>query len=435
MPEAITHRRVLAIALPIVLSNATVPLLGLVDTGVVGQLGPPEPIAAVGLGAVVLGALYWVFGFLRMGITGLTAQAIGRGDDDESARLLLRGLLVAGVGGLGLIVLQLPLFWGALAMSKPSPEVAELTRSYMCVRIWAAPAPIGLYAITGWLIAAERTRAVLLLQLWTNGVNMGLDLLFVFGLGAGVEGVAWATVIAELTGLGLGLWLCRAALARAWQNSWAAIFDRSSLLHMTVVNSDIMIRSLLLQAIFLSFVFLGSRMSTLHLAANQILLHFLEVTAYGLDGFALAAETLVGQAHGARNRAKLRRAAVVTSLWGAAISVVLSVVFLVAGASIIDLIAKDPGVRAAAREFLPYMAAAPVLGVASWMLDGIFIGATRARDMRNMMALSTGVYAVSVVALLPLLGNHGLWIALLISFVARGVMLGLRYPALEASST
>lgn len=429
MADRLTHRRVLAIALPIVISNVTVPLLGLVDTGVVGQMGAPEPIGAVGIGAVILTAIYWIFGFLRMGMTGLTAQAGGRGDGVEVAALLWRGLGIGALAGLGLIALQGPLIAGGFALSPASEGVEHLARGYMQVRIWSAPAAIALYAINGWLIAQERTAAVLGLQVWMNGINIGLDLLFVLGLHWGVRGVAWATFAAEWSALALGLWLCRGALAARVPR--ARLFDGARLRQMTVVNTDILIRSVLLQAIFVSFLLLGARFGDVQLAANQVLLQFLHVTAFALDGFAFAAEALVGQAMGAGDRAALRRAGVLAALWGVGICVALATGFALAGGWGIDMMTTAPEVRAAARLYLPYMVAAPLAGCAAWMLDGIFIGATRTRDMRNMMVVSALVYVVAVVPLAGAFGNHGLWGALLISFLARGATLGLRYPALE----
>ena len=430
----ITHRRVLNVALPIVLANATVPILGAVDTAVVGQMGQAAPIGAVGLGAVILTALYWIFGFLRMGTTGLAAQAQGAGQAGEVAALLTRVLMIGAVAGLAVIALQGALFAGAFLLAPASAEVEAMARDYMQIRVMSAPAAIALYGVTGWLIALERTRAVLVIQLWMNGANIVLDLWFVLGLGWGVEGVAWATFLAEWSGLALGLWFCRAAFrVPAWRD-WARVFDRVALARMMAVNTDILIRSLLLQGIFLSFLFLAAGEGDVVLAANQVLLQFLHITAYALDGFAFAAEALVGQAMGARNRAGLRRSAVLASLWGAGSVVVLALAFALAGGMIVDLMTTAPDVRAVAREYLPWMVAAPLLGLAPWMLDGIFIGATRTRDMRDMMVVSFAVYGAAVLMLLPLMGNHGLWAALLISFVARGVTLGLRYPALEAGA-
>ncbi len=430
----ITHKRVLAVALPIVLSNATVPVLGIVDTGVVGQMGLAAPIGAVGLGAIILTALYWVFGFLRMGTTGFASQALGRGDTAEVAAILSRALGIAAVAGLAITALQLPLFAAAFALSPASAEVEGLARTYMGIRVWSAPALIGLYAITGWLIAAERTRGVLVIQLVMNGLNIGLDLWFVLGLGWGVAGVATATVIAEWSGLALGLWLCRDAFATPAWRDWARVADPVRLRRFASVNTDILLRSLMLQAMFLSFVFWGARFGDVRLAANHILLQFLEITAFALDGFAFAAETFVGQALGAARRDRLRRSALLCAIWGGATGLALAAAFALAGGAIVDVMTTAEPVRAEARVYLPWMVAAPVLGAAAWILDGIFIGATRSREMRDMMALSLAIYVVALVLLAPMLGNHGLWMALSISFVARGATLGWRYPALEASA-
>jgi MATE family multidrug resistance protein len=429
----VTHARVLKIALPIVLSNATVPILGAVDTAVVGQMGAAAPIGAVGIGAIILSAVYWIFGFLRMGTTGLAAQAHGAGDGAEVAALLTRVLMIGGAAGLAMIVLQWAIFAGAFALAPASAEVEALARDYMGIRVWSAPAAIALYGVTGWLIALERTRAVLAIQLWMNGVNIVLDLWFVLGLGWGVSGVAFATFLAEWSGLALGLWFCRAALAAPAARAWAMVFDRVRLMRMASVNGDILIRSVLLQAIFVSFLFLGAGLGDVQLAANQVLLQFLNITAYALDGFAFAAEALVGQAAGAGARVRFRRGAVLASVWGAGSSLGMALAFALAGGAIIDTMTTADPVRAAARDYLPWMVAAPLVGVAAWMLDGIFIGATRTRDMRNMMAVSAAIYAGASALLLPAYGNHGLWAALLISFVARGATLGLRYPALERS--
>ena len=430
-PVPITHRRVLKIALPIVLSNATVPILGAVDTGVVGQLGEAAPIGAVAIGAVILSTVYWIFGFLRMGTTGLVGQADGAGDNAEVSALLSRALMIAGAAGLALILLQPLLFSAAFNLSPASDEVETLAAAYLGIRIWSAPAAISIYALTGWLVAMERTSAVFWVQLVMNGINIVLDLWFVLGLGWGVQGVAVATVISEVTGAALGLWFCRAAFAQPDWRDWPRVFDRARLIRMALVNTDILIRSALILGIFTSFAFLGAGFGDVTLAANQVLMQFLSITAHAMDGFAFAAEALVARAVGRGDVARLRRSALLTSSWGMGSSVALALAFAMGGPWIIDLMAKDPEVQTAARVFLPWMVAAPVLGLASWMLDGIFVGATRSADMRNMMALSFALYVLAVLALMPVFGNHGLWAALLVSFVARGVTLGLRYPSLE----
>lgn len=430
----ISHHRVLKIALPIVISNTTVPILGAVDTGVVGQLGPAAPIGAIGLGAVVLTSIYWIFGFLRMGTAGLTAQAKGAEQGDEVAALLSRSLLIGFAGGVLLIALQVPLFGVAFQLSPATAEVETLARTYLSIRILSAPAAIAIYGITGWLIAQERTRGVLLMQLWMNGLNIALDVLFVLHFQFGVTGVAVATFLAEYSGLALGLWLCRDVFAGSAWNNLSRIFDIERLKHMALVNRDIMIRSIFIQAALVSFLFYGAAFGDVTLAANQILLQFIHINAYALDGFASAAETLVGQAYGAANRMNLRRSAALTFFWATVSAAVLSAIFAVFGESIIDLMSVDPELRALTRDYLIYMIIAPFAGVAAFIFDGIFIGATRARDMRNTMITSFGVFMLIIWALLPRLENHGLWISLLIFFVVRGVALGLRYPSLEKSA-
>lgn len=430
---ALTHRRILNIAVPVVLGNITVPLLGLVDTGVVGQMGLATPIGAVGIGAVILTGLYWIFGFLRMGTTGFAAQAIGAGDGAENASILIRALGIAAMGGLAIIILQTPLFAFGFWLSPASNEVEVLARAYMQIRVWSAPFLIATFAITGWLVAAERTRDILVIQLLMNGVNIGLDLLFVLGLGWGVQGVAVATVIAEISGCGLGLWYCRAAFEGAPWRDRARLLDSAKLKRFASVNADIMIRSLLLQSIFMSFLFFGAGYGDTRLAANHILLQFLTVTAHAMDGFAFAAESLVGQAMGAKKRAAFRRAAVLVSCWCFGAGLLLALMFWVFGGTIIDWLTTASDVRRAARDYLFYMALTPLLSAAPFMLDGIFIGATRTRDMRNMMVMSTVIYFAAVLILAPVFDNHGLWIALLISFAARGITLGWKYPALERS--
>ena len=427
----ITHKRVLSIALPIVISNATVPLLGAVDTGVIGQLGGAAPIGAVGIGAIILGALYWIFGFLRMGTVGLTSQALGGGEPQEVRALFFRSIGIGVLAGTAFITFQIPIFAGAFWIAPASAEVEGLARAYMSIRVWSAPAAIAIYGLSGWLIAQERTRAVLMVQLFMNVTNIILDFWFVLGLGLGVEGVAAATLIAEWGGLGLGLYLCRQAFRGLALSLWQQIVNRRRLIHMMQVNGDILIRSVLLQAGFVSFLFFGAELGDVTLAANQVLLQFVYLASYAMDGFVFAAESLVGQAMGARAVAQLRRGASVTAVWAFGSALVLAAGFWIVGPFVIDVMAKDPAVQAAVRLYLPHMVAAPLLGALAWMLDGVFIGATRTQDMRNMMILSFLGYCGLVLLLLPSFGNHGLWMAMNGFFILRGASLAVRYPALE----
>ena len=429
----LTHKRVLGVAIPIVLANATIPILGAVDTGVVGQMGLAVPIGAVGIGAIIISAIYWLFGFLRMGTTGLTAQAIGSNDHSETSALLVRGILIGLGAGLVLIMTQIPLFSAALGIAPASFEVESLAQEYLKIRVYSAPAAIAIFGITGWLIANERTRAVLVLMLLINSINIVLDFVFVLRLGWGVEGVAYATLIAEWSGLFFGLWLARKGFKNGYWRNWSQIFDRARLTKMAKVNSDILIRSVLLEIAFVSFLFLGSSFDDATLAANQVLIQFLNITAYAMDGFAFAAEALVGKALGAKNRLIFRRSAVMTSQWGFGSVVVMALAFYVFGNTIINVMTTAEDVRAVSYEYLPWMVLAPLVGAAAWMLDGIFIGATRTADMRNMMFISFCVYLIALALLLPKYGNHGLWASLIIFSIARGVTLAYKYPKLEAS--
>ncbi len=429
---AITHGRVLRIAGPIVLANATVPLLGAVDTAVVGQLGDPTSLGAVGIGAAILAMLYWAFGFLRMSTSGLAAQAQGAGDMGERSAVLMRALILGGLAGLALILAQAALFAGAFALSPASTGVETLARDYLAIRIWGAPATIALYALTGWLVGLERTRGVLVLQLWQNGLNIVLDLWFVLGLGWGVSGVAAATLIAEWTGLILGLWLARDAFGPAVRDGLARLRDRLALRRMFSASRDIMVRTILLQLSFTSFVFLGARFGDVPLAANQVLLQFLAITAYALDGFAFAAEALVGQAIGARSAGKTRAAGRIAMQWGFGGAVALAAVFALFGPGIIDLMTTSPDVREAARVYLPWLVAAPLIGVAAWIYDGIFIGALLTGDMVRAMFASVTVYGVAICILVPLAGNHGLWAALMVLNGTRTLTLWRLYPKVLA---
>jgi MATE family multidrug resistance protein len=334
-----------------------------------------------------------------------------------------------------LVVLQGVMLRGAFALSPASAQVEGLARQYLGIRIWGAPATIALFAVTGWLIALERTRAVLVIQVVMNGLNVGLDLWFVLHLGWGVPGVATATLIAEWSGLALGLWLCRDAFGPVLRAAWARVGDRAALWLMFTVNRDILIRSMALQLCYVTFVFLGARFGDVTLAANQVLMLFLELTAYALDGFAFAAEALVGQSIGARLPAQTRRAAVLTSQWGVGGAVLMGLTFWLAGPAIIDLMTTAPDVRAESRTYLLWFAESPVIGISAWMLDGSFIGATLTQAMRRAALQSVAVYAVAVVVLVPGLGNHGLWAALMVLNVTRAITLGLRFSQVAAKAS
>ena len=429
----ITSRRILRIALPILFSNATIPILGAVDTGVIGQLGDPAAIGAVGIGAIIISAIYWVFGFLRMGTVGLTSQAYGAKDFMEVDALLGRCLIVGFSAGLIIILIQSVAFQLALNISPASKEVELFASKYIEIRIFSAPAAIALFGITGWLIALERTKSILLVQLFMNGLNVILDILLVNHFELGIQGVAYASLVAEWCGFILGLYLCRDRLVAKGFLNFLQIFDKKRLTNMVNVNIDILIRSLLLQMAIISFLFIGSDFGDLALASNQILLQFIHIVSYALDGFAHAAETLVGQSVGARDRRSFRQAAILTTIWAGLICIIFVMFFLIFGGHLIDLMTVSPEVRLEARKYLPYLSILPLIGLFSYMLDGIFIGATRTRDMRNMMFISFLGYVLVLFLLIPNFENHGLWFGLMALYILRAVTLSLKYPALEAS--
>ena len=429
----ITHKRILAISIPIILSNVTIPLLGVVDTAVIGQLGKVAPIGAVGIGALIISAIYWIFGFLRMGTTGLTAQAVGKKDNQEIIALLSRTLLIGITAGLVLILINDFIFWGSFKVSPASEEVENLAYSYMKIRIYSAPAAISIFGILGWLIAQERTRMVLLLQLWMNGSNILLDFLFVIGFNWGVEGVALATVIAEVSFFFLGIFICRSAfIGSAWR-SFHLVLNKAKISKMAVVNFDILIRSMFLQAAFILFMFLSSDINDEILAINQILLQFLSISAYALDGFAFSAEALIGQAFGAKSVKSLRKVSIFATFWAFLAAIVLTLCFYFGSDFLIVLMTSSEELRANAQVYVYWVIVAPILAAPAFILDGIFIGATRTKDMRNCMIISFGIYCLVVWLLYEPFGNQGLWAALMVMFIVRAVTLFFQYFSIERS--
>ena len=432
-PIPVTHRTVLAIAVPVVLSNLTTPLLGLADTAVMGQLGGPQYIGAVAVGGLIFNFMFWAFGFLRMGTTGFTAQAYGADDGDEVRAALGRALVLAGVAGIALIVLQWPFEQIAFWLIDGSADVEALAGDYYAIRIWSAPAALTNFALLGWFIGLQRARTALVLQLILNGVNIGLDVFFVIGLGWGVAGVALGTMIAEVTAAGCGLALAAMSL-RGIAGGWSrtALLDWPRLARTIIVNRDIMARTLLLMFAFAFFVAQSAVAGNVALAANAVLMQFVFFAAFFLDGFAFAAEALVGQALGAKTRRAFDQAIKLSSLWSGGFAVLLSLGFGILGPWFIDFLTIDLAVRAAARDYLWWAAILPVVSFACYQLDGVFIGATRTADMRDAAVLSLAVFLIVWWALLPF-GNHGLWAALMIFNAVRAIFLGRYYPALARS--
>lgn len=426
------HGAVWRLAVPIMLSNLTVPLPGLADAVLMGHLDEPRFLAGVALGAMVFNTVYWAFVFLKKSTSGLAAQALGREAGGESRLVLARALVIAGAIGVALVILQFPILAAALALIEGSPAAEEVASRYVLIRIWGAPAFMATMALTGWFIGMQDTRTVLLLQVLLNGLNILLDIAFVLGLGLDADGVAAATVLAEYIALAAGLLLVRRRLARLpGRLERAALLEPEPLRRLLAINRDIFIRTLCLVFALAFFTAQGARQGDAVLAANAVLQNFIHLMAFGLDGVSNAAEALVGRAVGAGRRAALRRAVVLCAQSAFVLSLAFAAVYGLAGPLIVAGISDQPAIRATAADYLFWMALAPPIAVWSFLFDGVFIGATRARDMRNTMLVSVALYLVAWAVLMPPFGNDGLWAAFLILFAARGVTLALRYPALE----
>lgn len=426
--------RVWALAGPIIISNLSTPLLGAVDTAVVGHLPDPAYIGAVAIGAVIFNFLFWGFGFLRMGTTGFTAQAFGAGNPAEIRASLARPLLLAIALGTLVLLLQTPIGLFAFSLLEASAEVEGFAQSYYEIRIWSAPAALLNYAMLGWLLGIRRAKAVLLLQVALNATNIVLDLVFVVGFGWAIEGVAYASVIAEYGAALLGMAIIGrhlGGLGGAWD--LARVLDRGRLIALFKVNADILVRTLCLIAAFAYLTARGAEMGDLILAANAILMQLQGFLSYGLDGFAHAAEILAGNALGARSRPAFRAAVKTSTLWALGLAALFTAIYGLLGPSIVALFTNIEAVRETANVYLPWMVLSPLISIWGFQLDGIFIGATRTADMRNAMLVSLAVLLVGCWLLIPPLGNHGLWLAFTIFAAARGITLAVYYPRLERS--
>ena len=419
-----TDRRLWALAWPLMLTNLTVPLLGLVDTAVLGHLESPEYLGAVAVGANLFSILYWTFGFMRMGTTGLAAQAWGRKDEFAQIALLLRSLLLAVGIGLVLILCHQPLIRTALMLMNPSERVTELASAYATIRIWSAPAVLCQYTLVGWLIGTQTPKGPMVMLIVANGLNIILDVLFVTVLGWNSAGVAIATVMAEYSAAGVGIYLVLNKMP-AGQRLTRALFGRAGdYAAILRVNRYIMVRTIALLLVLAFFTAQGARQGDTILAANAVLITFLLVISNGLDGFANAAEALIGEAVGQGDRGQFRRVfrvALRWSLWG---SVLLTIAFVLGGRSLINLLTGIEEVRLTAWTYLPWLWALPLTAVWGFLLDGVFIGATRTRDMQNTMLASAGLVFLPVWWLTTDWGNHGLWFALISLMLARALSMG-----------
>jgi MATE family multidrug resistance protein len=432
----VTHRGVLAIALPMTLAYLTTPLVGAVSLAVVGQLGDPALVGGVSIGGLIFDIAFSTFNFLRSGTTGLAAQALGAGYREELMAIFWRALLMAVAIGVVILLLQAPILRLALSLIGGSAAVQAATQNYWQIRVLAAPMSLANYAILGWLIGLGRAGYGLVLQLVLNGVNITISVVLVHLLHFGVAGVGWASVAAESAAALIGLSLVMRLGRREPVPTLARIAEGNALRRMVAVNRDIMIRSFALLFAFAFFTAQSARAGDIVLAANEILFNLTIVAAYLLDGLAAAAEQLAGRAIGARHRPAFDRAMRLAIGWGYGVAAAASLFLWLAGPLLIDLMTTSPGVRDAARDFLPLAALVPLVGTLAYQMDGIFIGATWSTDMRNMMLLSLVAYLAMWRLLAEPLGVAGLWLALLTFIGLRGLTLlwrsrtriGLAFP-------
>ena len=439
IPDSISYRYLLQKAWPIILANASVPLLGLVDTAVIGNVGSITDLGAIAFGALIFSFVYWSFGFLRMGTTGFAAQASGAGDEQEVRAVLGRALLIAVCLGMALILIKWPIGLAAFSLLDGSAPVEIVAQSYFDIRIWGAPATLSTFALMGLLIGLGKSRTLLIVQLFLNGLNILLDVWFAGILGWGASGIALGTVIAEWTTVLLAGWLVYRTLNERklltdvfWPK--AKIMDLSALLKTASANFDIMLRTLILVFSFAFFINQSAKFGDTILASNHILLQLIAFSAFFLDGYAFVVESLVGGAIGAKRRDVFDLAVRRSTVLALVTAILLALAIVMAGHVAVMLMTDISSVRLAANQLLPFAALYVLFSFAAFQLDGIFIGASFTRQMRDAAALSIVVYLVAWWALSDPFGLQGLWGAMIIYVVARAAALLLFYPPLRRSA-
>lgn len=441
----IRYRDILQKAWPVVLANAAVPLLGLSDTAVIGNLGSLADLGAIAFGAVIFSFVYWGFGFLRMGTTGFVAQAVGARDETEIRAAFLRALIMAVVIGVCLILLQTLITSISLALLQGSDAVEQITRDYIAMRIWGAPAALVLFAISGCLIGLGHNRTLLLVQLLLNGLNLILDIVFAGVMSMGAEGIGLGTALAEWITVVIALWLLFRVLLKRYSLQQSGdgsvpgtgfipspqLRNRTRWRQTLSANGDIMIRTLLLVASFAWFVRQSAAFGDDALAANHILLQLISFSAFFLDAFAYVAEAMVGEAAGAKKLSVFDEAVIRTTQLSALSALILAAIILLAGNVIVQLLSQHEPVREAAAASLPFAAVYVALAFAAFQLDGIFIGTTRTREMRNASVASAGLFFGLSLWTVPLLGMAGLWTAFIVFVVLRALCLLWYLPRLR----
>ena len=430
----------LKLAFPIILANASVPLLGLVDTAVIGQMGSTADLAAIALATLIFSFVYWGFSFLRMGTTGFVSQAVGAENREELHALLFRSIILGSIIGISLIILQKPIYQVATFFLSASPEVNQLVKDYFVIRIWGAPATLTTFALMGTLLGLGWTKQVLAVQLLLNGLNMALNILFVVFLSMGVKGIALGTIIAEWVTVIYALYLIikkleMGPLYSRFKELTALIFDKEKAKAIFVVNGDIMIRTLALLAGFAWFARQGAQFGDATLAANHILLQFISMSAHFLDGFANVTEMLAGQAYGAKNRRRFVRTVMDNSVVAGVSALFLSLLLLIFGSLFIQALTPDSELQHIANQHKAFAAFYIFISFITFLLDGVFVGVTNSKAMRNSTVLALLSMLTAGYLLTGSLGNAGLWIALIVFVMVRGIVLMVYYPRILSKMT
>ncbi len=411
-----------------IVSNVSVPLLGMVDTGVTGHLESPVYLGAVAIGATMFGFLYMGMNFLRMGTTGITAQRYGAKDNDGLRVSLGQALIVSLLIAVTLLALQLPIGRLAMSLIGAEPDVEAFALQYFSIRIWSAPGTLANYVLIGWFLGLQNARVPLLIFLTINLTNIVLDLWFVLGLGMKVDGVALASVIAEYTGLAVGIVFAAKAL-RARSGHWplARLFNVRAYAAFFAINAHLFIRTMALMFTFAFITAQGARLGGLVLAANAILINVQHLTAFALDGFAHAAEALVGKAVGEKRRDALERSVQLALKWSLIFAVGFCLLYLFLGPLLIRVLTDLPDVRSRTMRYLPWLIVSPLVSLWSFLYDGVYVGATRSREMRDIMLFSAFVVFIPAWYLLQGFGNHGLWLAFTLFMASRGIGMHIWY--------
>ena len=421
-----THNReILQIALPSIVSNITVPLLGLIDATIVGHLGAASYIGAIAVGGMLFNIIYWIFGFLRMGTSGMTSQAYGQKDEAETMRILARSMGVGMLIALALIILQYPIERIAFTLMKATPEVERLASLYFRICIWGAPAVLGLYSISGWCIGMQNSRFPMYVAITQNIVNILASLVLVYGFGMKIEGVAIGTLVAQYAGLLMAAWLWTSHFKRLLPYiQLQTLLAKGAIRRFFQVNRDIFFRTLCLVAVTMYFTSAGAAQGEVILAVNTLLMHFFTFFSYIMDGFAYAGEALVGKHLGANDRPALRQMVHQLFVWGIVLSLVFTLVYGIGGKVFLGLITNEQSVITASSAYFYWVLAIPLAGFAAFLYDGIFIGATATRWMLYAMSIATIAFFLIYYGFRGTMDNHALWLAFITYLALRGIVQG-----------